>query len=225
MLLDFIQSVRQGNIYGLISTLVTAVIILLVCFPVHESAHGLMAYWLGDPTAKFQKRISMNPARHLDLIGSVLILICGFGFAKPVPVNMYNFKKPKRDMALVALAGPVSNLLMAVLFVFFMRVFVWISLSIQMPLIVGQTIMMIFQYGAIINISLAVFNLIPLPPLDGSRILGLIVGDKTYYKIMQYESILLYVTLALIALGSFSNIIGTATNTIYGFLLMIFGLA
>ena len=222
MLFDFFNAVRQGDLISVIGTLAAAVIIIFVCFPVHESAHAYASYKLGDPTAKYQGRISLNPAHHLDLFGSILILICGFGYAKAVPVNIHNFKNQKRDMALTALAGPLSNILMAVIFMAILKVFDimlgFVTVSYNVILIIS----LILQYGASINISLAVFNMIPLPPLDGSRILGLFLSDSLYYKIMQNEQMLFVITLALVALGAFSNVISTVSGFIYSVLFNLF---
>lgn len=221
MLFDFFNAVRQGDLISVIGTLAAAVIIIFVCFPVHESAHAYASYKLGDPTAKYQGRISLNPAHHLDLLGSILILICGFGYAKAVPVNIHNFKNQKRDMALTALAGPLSNILMAVIFMAILKVFDIMLGFVTVPYNVILIISLILQYGASINISLAVFNMIPLPPLDGSRILGLFLSDSLYYKIMQNEQMLFIITLALVAFGAFSNVISTVSSVIYN---MLFGL-
>ena len=222
MLFDFFNAVRQGDLISVIGTLAAAVIIIFVCFPVHESAHAYASYKLGDPTAKYQGRISLNPAHHLDLFGSILILICSFGYAKAVPVNIHNFKNQKRDMALTALAGPLSNILMAVIFMTILKVFDIMLGFVTVPYNVILIISLILQYGASINISLAVFNMIPLPPLDGSRILGLFLSDGLYYKIMQNEQMLFVITLALVALGAFSNVISTVSGFIYSVLFNLF---
>ena len=222
MLFDFFNAVRQGDLISVIGTLAASVIIIFVCFPVHESAHAYASYKLGDPTAKYQGRISLNPAHHLDLLGSILILICGFGYAKAVPVNIHNFKNQKRDMALTALAGPLSNIFMAVIFMAILKVFDIMLGFVTVPYNVILIISLILQYGASINISLAVFNMIPLPPLDGSRILGLFLSDGLYYKIMQNEQMLFVITLALVALGAFSNVISTVSGFIYSVLFNLF---
>lgn len=159
-------------------------IVLMIAFPVHESAHALVAHWLGDDTAKNQGRISLNPAKHISLWGALFMLFVGVGAANPVPIDARNFKKPKVGMAVSSLAGPVSNLILAYISMIVYRVLYIISF------IKGADwtiIMYIFQYGAILNIGLAVFNLLPIPPLDGSRILTLFLPEDKYFGIMKYE--------------------------------------
>lgn len=171
--------------------------ILVISITVHEYAHARTAQALGDPTAAQQGRVSLNPLRHLDPVGSVLMLLFGFGWGKPVPVAALNFKKPKRDMALVAVAGPVSNLLMACLWGF-----LYGALAAVLPQ--NGYFATLFTYGVYVNCSLFLFNLIPFAPLDGSRILGAFLPNRIYYKLMQYERWFFILLMVLTAVGAFT---------------------
>lgn len=146
------------------------IIAILIALTVHEAAHALVAKWLGDHTAEKLGRISLNPAKHLDLWGSLLFLFVGIGWGKPVPVNPTYFKNPKRDHALVALAGPVSNFLLAILF------------AIPIMLAPLHPLTGIAQIHFNLNVLLCALNLIPIPPLDGSKIAAILLPQKTYYK-------------------------------------------
>ena len=165
---------------------------VIIAIVFHECAHGFVAYKLGDLTAKYQGRLSLNPLRHIDILGALSFLFFKFGWAKPVPINTYNFKKPKRDMALSALAGPVVNILLGFIgcFVYSLSLFllrdVWFdSFGFAYNLTIAW---LTFAHGfAWLNLSLAIFNLIPLPPLDGSRIFLVFLPDRLYFKVMRYE--------------------------------------
>ena len=177
-----------------------AVLILayLLCITVHETCHGLAAYALGDPTAKRAGRLSLNPLRHVDLLGLIMMAIFRFGWAKPVPIDPRYFKKPKRDMALTALAGPVSNVLLAWIAVicYAMAIFFYRRSSAESL----SYVCLFFQYMAILSAGLAVFNLIPIPPLDGSKVLFSLFSDKVYAKVLRYERygmVILFVVLYL----------------------------
>lgn len=157
---------------------------VLLCLTVHETAHGLAAYILGDPTAKSQRRLSLNPLRHMDPFGTLMMLTVGFGWAKPVPVDMRYFKRPKLGMAVTALAGPMSNLILA----FIVLVVYMLSYSTLATMgTIGITLLTWLPSLAIMSISLGVFNLIPFPPLDGSKVLESVLPNKIYYTILKYE--------------------------------------
>lgn len=172
-------------------------IVLLTAFPVHECAHALAAHWLGDDTAKNQGRISLNPLRHLDLFGTVFMLLAGFGWAKPVPINANNFKNRKVGMAVSSLAGPLSNVLMSYVSIIICKILTYSSYGNSYV----NALAYVFWYATILNLGLAVFNLLPVPPLDGSRIFNLVLPEKLYFKVMKYENIIFGILFLSIWLG------------------------
>ncbi len=177
-----------------------AVIFVVFCAtPLHEYAHALIAVKLGDETPRNRGRLTINPMAHIDPIGAIMIFLFGFGYAKPVEVRMRYFKKPKRDMAIVALAGPVCNLIQALFFLFIGTFFTFLNVKFDIPSMLY--IALFFEFAATININLAVFNLLPVPPLDGSRLLTALLPSKYYYKIMQYERYIMYALMALLFTG------------------------
>ena len=191
--------IRGGNfsLANVIIYLISTAAVIFITLPIHEWAHGFAATRLGDPTPKWQGRLSLNPLAHLDPMGSLCILLFGFGWARPVSVNPRYFKNIKTGMAITALAGPLSNLIMGFIAVLLGNLMVWITLITDIGIF--YYIAIFFTFVARINISLAVFNLIPIPPLDGSRILGVILPDRIYYRIMQYERYLFYLVILLLA--------------------------
>jgi Zn-dependent protease len=179
--------------------------------PVHECAHGFVATRLGDDTPRLQGRLTLNPLAHLDLTGSLLLFLTGFGWAKPVQVDMRGFKHPRRDMALTSLAGPLSNLLMAfIVLVFYKLLPVMIPIS-EMSTAV-YTLADILFIVVTINLSLAVFNLLPVPPLDGSKIFGAILPDRLYYGMLRHQRVISGVMIILLFLGVLGIPIGWLTN-------------
>lgn len=192
---DFIRSI---DLEFLESSLLRLAAVLL-CLTVHETCHGLTAYTLGDPTAREQRRLSLNPLRHIDWLGFAMMLMVGFGWARPVPVDPRYFKNPKRGMALTALAGPLSNLLLALAAVVLSRALY--DYGDWMP---PGVLILLFEFLlytlAPLSIGLGLFNLLPIPPLDGAKVVGAFLPDRAYFGLMRYER---YGMLALLALSWF----------------------
>ncbi len=216
MLFDLL---RDGLSMELIISLCARVFIIFCVLPIHEFAHGYVANKLGDPTARLSGRLTLNPLAHIDPLGSLMIILVGFGYAKAVPVNIANFKigKRKRYMAITAIAGPVSNLIMAFIFMF-LYCLIYYKFAVSELMVY---IALFFMYAAMVNISLAVFNLIPIPPLDGSRILSAVLPDRTYYKLMQYERYIVLGVFALIFLGVLDTPLAIITSYIQRIILGI----
>ena len=194
--------------------ILSSLAVIFLTLPIHEFAHGFAATKLGDPTPRFQGRLTINPFAHIDYFGALCILLFGFGWAKPVGVNAYNFKSPKRDMAITAFAGPLSNLAVALISLFLFNL---IGLFINTVGILFY-IARFFLYIAFINVSLAVFNLIPVPPLDGSRVLFAILPDKYYFKIMKYERYIYFGMILLIVTGVLDAPLSAASDGVFGFI-------
>jgi len=180
--------------------LVLRVAAVLLCIMVHEVSHGLAAYWLGDPTAKASHRLSFNPIRHIDPIGALMMVVVGFGWAKPVPIDMRYFKKPKSGMAISALAGPLSNFILA--YVALMVYFAVLPFASQRGASVVLAGLLDFLVSlALLSIGLGLFNLIPFPPLDGFKVLGALLPNRLYYSILRYERYGMLALMALLWLG------------------------
>lgn len=203
--------------------------IVLLSLSLHETAHGYAAYRLGDPTARSLGRLTLSPFKHLDPVGFISMLLFGFGWAKPVPINSRYFKKPRRDIALTALAGPLSNLLLSFAFLLLLR-FVGFGflarLHVQSELafnLIYFTVLF-FYYGVYMNLTLAIFNLLPLPPLDGSRILFYFLPPKWYFKIAPYERYITLAVMLLLLLGPLSTLISRLTTLILRLLFALVGM-
>ena len=192
---------------------------VLLCLSVHETCHGLAALVLGDPTAKARHRLSLNPLRHIDWLGLAMMFVAGFGWAKPVPVNPNYCKKPKQGMAVTALAGPASNFLLALLAMLISRlIYLYAPYN---P--VWQTVFDFCLYTvAPLSIGLGLFNLLPLPPLDGSKVLAMFLPDRAYAVWMRYERYGMLVLLALSFADIGSSFISNAILGVYSAFFTLF---
>lgn len=210
---------------------------VLIALSVHECAHGWVSYKLGDPTARNLGRLTLNPLKHIDILGLICMVLLRFGWAKPVPVNARYYKKPRRDMALVAAAGPVSNLIMCIIGMLLLYLSyliysltaaepvafssLWAAASYNWPEVMGTEVLsaklmyllfvFLWQFS-ILNVSLSVFNLLPIPPLDGSRIAYIFLPSKWYFGIMRYERYIVLALFVLLWLGAFSNVLSSISG-------------
>ena len=186
-------------------TLILSILAVVIALSIHEFSHGYVAYLLGDDTAKSMGRLTINPLKHLDPIGSLTMIFFRFGWAKPVPINPRNFKKPKRDFALTAIAGPLSNIILALfsslLFLLFLKAYQGAEAGFGKSLLYNTTLF--FSIFTSLNVGLGVFNLIPVPPFDGSRILNVILPQKLYFKVMRYERQIYWIVIAWLFGGTY----------------------
>jgi len=209
---DFFGSL---NVFNLIDRFLVPAVAILVCLTIHELAHGLSAYALGDDTAKRMGRLTLNPIKHVDPVGFLVLMVVGFGWAKPVPVNPNNFKRPRFGMAITALAGPVSNFLLTALILIFI-------IPLERLLSSGGTgavyTVAILLRIAMISTFLGLFNLLPVPPLDGSKVLFSFLPDRQYNFLMRYERYGMLALLALLWFGGMMEHLLTALRTVYGWI-------
>ncbi len=195
-------------------------VLILVMLPVHELAHAFAAYKLGDDTARWNGRLRFSPFAHLDPMGTLMLVLFGFGYARPVPVNPRNFRNPRRDMALTALAGPLSNILMAAVSIALFRILTLLPLSATVGSIAYLVLIEVF---ATVNIGLAVFNLLPVPPLDGSRIFAWLLPERWVYTMERYSR---YITIGMMLLlfsGTLNVPLNFLRNFLMGLLIKLFG--
>lgn len=210
--MTFSQVMAQMD-WGYLLDIVKRVLPALCCITFHELSHGFVAWRLGDDTAKKAGRLTLNPLRHIDVMGLLMMALIRFGWAKPVPVNMYKFKNPKRDMAITALAGPLSNFLLAFVLM--------LAFGLLWPPLLGNAwgeVLLYFLYTtAFLSVYLGLFNLVPIPPLDGSKIFFSFLPDRAYERLMRYEryGMLLFVVLIILLNRLEMNPLYTAANFVF----------
>lgn len=201
-MLHYLQQLFQALDFASLWDAVLRVIAIFLCLTIHETCHGLAALALGDPTAKQLHRLSLNPLRHIDWIGLAMMFVAGFGWAKPVPVNPRYFKNPKWGMAITSLAGPISNLVLALAALALLRGAVLVLPGTDWAVWLVNLLL----ETSILSVGLGLFNLIPIPPLDGSKVLAAFLPDRAYAALMRYEryGILLLLALSFLNVGSVS---------------------
>lgn len=223
-MLSIFSYLVNGQFLAALVVILTRCFVVFCCLPIHEIAHAYTAHLLGDDTAKAKGRLTFNPLAHLNPIGTIMLFLFGFGYADPVPVNPRNLHNPKRDMALISLSGPVTNLLLA-------TISIWIYYILYAVFPADSTFLYavssFFYYSAEINVFLAVFNFLPIPPLDGSKIFASVLPTKFYYKYMKYERYVIIAVFVLLLTGVLDNIISLISDfflNIIGFVpYLIFG--
>jgi len=200
----------------MIQTLIARIIVLMTAIPVHEYAHAWAAEKMGDHTARYYRRLSLNPLDHIDPIGALMILLLGVGFARPVPINSLNFKNYKAGVVATSLAGPASNILMALLSMLAAKLIVLAYAMTGLRFLVG--IFRVFLFMVSINLSLAVFNLMPLPPLDGWHAISPLLPRELYWKIQPYEQQIVWIVLLIVWMGGLNGVIGFFVGILYSLL-------
>lgn len=200
--------------------------ITLIALTGHEFAHGWVSTKLGDPTPKMQGRLTFNPLAHLDLVGTILMILTGFGWAKPVIVNPRYYKDTKKGMALTAAAGPLANLIMAFIALLIYAILFAVNRKFGLGIDGAvEAVGFIARIFAVRNLCFMVFNIIPIPPLDGAKVLGMLLPDGAYYKMLQYERYSMILIMVLSLTGVFSSIIGTGVNIVMNGILNLLDLA
>ena len=203
--MNTVQSIWEGLDWSYLTNILLSIIPALICITLHELSHGFVAYKLGDTTAKDAGRLTLNPIKHLDIMGILMMVVFHFGWAKPVPVNMYRFKNPKQGMAITAVAGPLMNVLITIVFLFLYGL-------LFRPLGQENLLLEMIYLTAYLSISFAIFNIIPISPLDGSKVLFSVLPSERYDQLMRYERYGMILLLVLVSSGIFGRPLSTATN-------------
>lgn len=218
--MGYLENLWNALDFGSLRDMVLRLVSVFLCLTVHETCHGLAALALGDPTAKRARRLSLNPLRHIDWFGLLMMITVGFGWAKPVPVDPRYFRRPKQGMALTALAGPVSNFLLALVLLLIAR-----GVYLR-ALVTGQLSEVWFSFllnTASLSVGLGLFNLVPIPPLDGSKVLAVLLPDRAYSWLMRYERFGMLLLLAVISVGIGSNALDSAIRWTFTLLCRLVG--
>ena len=218
--MHYLSNLWSALDFGSMLDMVLRLAAVLLCLTVHETCHGLAAYALGDPTARRAHRLSLNPLRHIDWFGLLMMFAAGFGWAKPVPVNPNYFKKPKQGMALTALAGPVSNFLLALLTLLAARIFCDVAAYSE----TNQRILDFLLMVAVLSIGLGLFNLVPIPPLDGSKVLFAVLPDRAYDWLMRNERYGMLLLFALVFFDMGSNALSKTIQWVFDLFCRMVGL-
>ena len=218
--MDTFRMIWQGLNWSYPLEILISILPALICITIHETSHGLVAYYLGDPTAKRAGRLTLNPIKHIDWMGLLMMVVFHFGWAKPVPVNMMFFKNPKRGMALTALAGPASNVLLTiVMLALFGPLYVMTVLGVGG--IAVELLTETVSTTAYLSLAFAVFNLLPVPPLDGSKIMYSVLSDEGYYRLMRYERYGMIIMLILVATKVLGAPLSLVTDYLFDLLLPV----
>ena len=203
-----------------LQSIVYLVIAVILSMSIHETAHGLVSYWMGDPTAKLEGRLSLNPFKHVDWLGLVCLLICGFGWAKPVPIDSRYYKDAKTGIIWTSFAGPVANFLLS-----FICVFLFYALYKFAPQFIftaaGNFISSVLSYTGLISTGFGIFNLIPIPPLDGSKFAFSFLPDDKYYKFIEGAPWMNFLFIALIFTGVLNSPLGMLRAQMISFFEMV----
>lgn len=218
--MHYLSNLWSALDFGSMLDMVLRLAAVLLCLTVHETCHGLAAYALGDSTARRAHRLSLNPLRHIDWFGLLMMFAAGFGWAKPVPVNPNYFKKPKQGMALTALAGPVSNFLLALLTLLAARIFCDVAAYSE----TNQRILDFLLMVAVLSIGLGLFNLVPIPPLDGSKVLFAVLPDRAYDWLMRNERYGMLLLFALVFFDVGSNALSKTIQWVFDLFCRMAGL-
>lgn len=200
--MNYLTNLWNALDFASMKEMLLRIVSVLLCLTVHETCHGLAAYALGDPTARRQQRLSLNPLHHIDWFGLAMMVMVGFGWAKPVPVNPNYFKNPKRGMAVTALAGPLSNFVLAIVLLWGTRI-VW-------QYTMAESLLLFLLQTALLSIGLGVFNMIPIPPLDGSKILLSLLPERQYRTVLRYERFGFILLWAVVLTGAGDRVMNVA---------------